>query len=93
MNPYDIVRLGPTTMHTYSSFQLQQKILNLQLEVMTLRDLLRQLDPEHMYVFNQEYQAFIRTRVPEDTPEEKGSGIYAGAIISQGTLTQGGPDE
>jgi hypothetical protein len=41
------------------------------MELMVMRDLLRQIDPAHMYVFSAEYSAFLKHKLPEKMEEEQ----------------------
>lgn len=83
---HDLVRLSPVTLQAFSAFVLQQKITDLTMELMTLHDLLKTIDPDHMYVFSAEYQAFVKTRNPSRSDEEvrETNRIYAGAVITKG---------
>lgn len=85
MNPHDLVRLSPTTMECYAAHMLQQKINDLTIQLMTLHDLIRQLDPDHMYVFNPEYQSFVKTRLTDENVEQdSNSTMMQGAVITRG---------
>lgn len=63
---YEVVRMSPQVHDAFSAHMLQKKILDLTMELMTLRDLVTKLDPAHMYVFSPEYQAFIKTPHPKE---------------------------
>ena len=67
----EIVRLSPICMDSFQQHMAKRTISDLQLEVMTLRDLVKKLDPDHMYVFSPEYQAYIKTELPKDIEPEK----------------------
>ena len=83
---HNLVRLSPTTLQAFNAFVLQQKITDLTMELMTLHDLLKQLDPDHMYIFSSEYQAFVKTRNPSVAKSEGVSDPTEGAIITRGVI-------
>jgi hypothetical protein len=70
MQPPEIVRLSPITLEAWRAHMSQKYTMDLQAELMVMRDLVKQLDPEHMYAFSPEYIAFVKTKLPE-TPEEE----------------------
>jgi hypothetical protein len=41
------------------------------MEVMVMRDLIKQLDPQHMYTFSAEYGAFLKTKLPQPMEKEQ----------------------
>jgi hypothetical protein len=92
---HDLVRLSRTTLEAFNAFILQQKITDLQMELMTLHDLVKQIDPDHMYVFSHEYQAFIKTPNPSKSESEKDeeedftSGIYKDGVVTRGVVPPG----
>lgn len=92
MNNFEIVRVSPKTLQAYGSLKLQEQLIDLQIEIMTLRDLVKKLDPAHMYVFNLEYQAFVKTKDPDYVEPEEDKGIYEGAIITEDIPPQGGAE-
>ena len=69
-NVPEIVRLSPVCIDSYNQHISQKVIMELQMELMAMRDLLKQIDPKHMYVFSPEYSAFLRTRLPDDLEPE-----------------------
>ncbi len=92
---HNLVRLSTTTLEAFNAFVLQQKITDLTMELMTLHDLVKQIDPEHMYVFSTEYQAFIKTKNPSRSESEEAreqdltSGIYKDGVITRGVIPPG----
>ena len=70
MQPPEIVRLSPITLEAWRAHMAQRYTMDLQAELMVMRDLLKQLDPNHLYTFSPEYIAFIKTPVPEGLEEE-----------------------
>jgi len=66
----EIIRLSPICLDSYNQHISQKVIMELQMELMAMRDLLKKIDPQHMYVFSPEYSAFLRTRLPDDLEPE-----------------------
>ena len=80
---HELVRLSPVSLETFHAHVLQEKILDLQMEIITLRDLVQQLDPNHEYVFSQEYRAFVKTKKTRPDVKQTGSELR-GAVLTQG---------
>jgi hypothetical protein len=70
MQPPELVRLSPITLEAWRAHMAQKFTMDLQAELMVMRDLLQQLDPEHSYIFSPEYIAFLKTKLPEKPEEE-----------------------
>lgn len=51
-------------------------------ENVCLHDLVRQLDPDHMYLYSAEYQAFVKTPVSSTVENEYKNKELEGAIIT-----------
>jgi len=66
----EIVRLSPITMEIFMQHISQKQILELRMELQVWRDLVKQIDPEHLYVFSPEYNAFLKTPMPKEREEE-----------------------
>jgi hypothetical protein len=66
----EIVRLSPITMEVFMQHISRKRIIDLEMQLTVWRDLVKQIDPEHMYVFSPEYNAFLKTKLPEDAEEE-----------------------
>jgi hypothetical protein len=71
MNVPEIVRLSPITMDSFNQHQSQKVIMELQMELMALRDLIKQIDPKHLYVFSPEYSAFLKSKLPDNMEGEQ----------------------
>jgi hypothetical protein len=57
-------------MDAYNQHISQKVIMELQMEMMALRDLIKKIDPDHMYVFSPEYSAFLKSKLPKDLEPE-----------------------
>jgi hypothetical protein len=66
----EVVRLSPITMEVFMQHISQKKLLELQMELTVWRDLVKQIDPEHLYVFSPEYNAFLKTPMPKEREDE-----------------------
>lgn len=83
----ELIRLTDSSLDIVNSNFLQRKLLDLTVENVCLHDLIRQLDPDHMYLYSAEYQAFVKTPISK---REKVDGdktgvrdpILDGAIIT-----------
>jgi hypothetical protein len=66
----EIIRLSPIAMEIFVNHVTQKQVLDLRMENTVLRDLVKQIDPDHLYVFSPEYNAFLKTPVPAESKEE-----------------------
>lgn len=66
----EVVRLSPIAMEIFVQHVNQKQILDLRMENTVWRDLVKQIDPAHLYVFSPEYNAFFKTPIPEESKEE-----------------------
>jgi hypothetical protein len=66
----EVVRLSPIAMEIFVQHVNQKQILDLRMENTVWRDLVKQIDPDHLYVFSPEYNAFMKTPIPEESKEE-----------------------
>jgi hypothetical protein len=56
-----MVRISKETTTEYQRMLTEMTMLQLRMELLTLQDLVRQLDSDHSYFFSSEYAAFIKT--------------------------------
>ena len=70
MHVPEIIRLSPITMEIFMQHIQQKKLLDLQMELNVWRDLVKQIDPEHLYVFSPEYNSFLKTPLLHQEEEE-----------------------
>ena len=80
----EIVRLSPIAMEIFYNHMSQKRILELQQELVVWRDLVKQIDPDHVYMFSKEYQAFFKTPVEKDEQEvlDRHKDISSTAVIT-----------
>jgi hypothetical protein len=58
---HEVVRISKECAAKYQDGVTQLTILQLRMELETLQDLVKILDPDHHYVFASEYGGFIKT--------------------------------
>lgn len=57
---HNMVRISRECTQEYQKLVNQLQMIQMQMELLTLQDLVRQLDPDHSYFFSSEYAAFIK---------------------------------
>lgn len=77
---FEMIRMSEVTLDIINSHYLQKKLLDMTVELACMQDLIRQLDPQHMYLYSAEYQAFVKTRVNPHVEEDAGT-AEQGAIL------------
>jgi len=70
---FEIVRMTEPTLDIINANFLQRKILDMTVELVCMHDLIKQLDPNHMYLYSAEYQGFVKTPVANKVKEDVSS--------------------
>jgi len=82
LNPnFEIIRMSEPTLDIINSHFLQRKMLDMTVELVCLHDLVKQLDPENMYLYSAEYQGFVKTPIRNKVDEGVSRRHTEGAII------------
>jgi hypothetical protein len=62
-----VVQLGVEVTEEITRIRAKKHMLDLALRVFLQEQLIKRLDPEHMYVYSEEYGAFIREPIDEES--------------------------
>jgi hypothetical protein len=62
-----VVQLGEGVTEEIQRIRAKKHMLDLALRVFMLEELTKRLDPEHMYIYSEEYGAFIREPIDEES--------------------------
>jgi hypothetical protein len=87
----EFVRMSPIAMEIFFNHVAQRRILDLQMELVVWKDLVKQIDPNHNYVWSKEYQAFMKIEVEGEEEEnlDRHKGLASTAVID-GSFRPGG---
>jgi hypothetical protein len=90
-NTPEFIRLSPIAIEIFFNHVSQKRILELQMELTVWRDLVKQIDPDHDYIWSKEYQAFMRIKKEKDEGEnlDRHKTVSSMAVID-GSFRPGG---
>lgn len=87
----EFVRMSPIAMEIFFNHVSQKRILELQMELVVWKDLVKQIDPDNDYIWSKEYQAFMKIakEVDEEEVLDRHKSIASTAVID-GSFRPGG---